>query len=101
MIGGFLERLHLYTLAAQLAVLNQSLHQAEAMISAALRLTGDIPKQEEINGNQVSTEGPLLAFAKSMVGVLVVMPGHPDKGLGGRAFFCFCFCFFLFFFLFF
>uniref|UniRef100_A0A7S4USV2 Uncharacterized protein n=1 Tax=Paramoeba aestuarina TaxID=180227 RepID=A0A7S4USV2_9EUKA len=80
MIGGFLERLHLYTLAAQLAVLNQSLHQAEAMISAAIRLSQDIPKQEEINATQINTEVPLLAFAKSLVGVLVVMPGHPDKG---------------------
>ena len=50
------------------------------MISAAIRLTGDLPKHEEINGNQVNTEGPLLACAKSLIGVLVVMPGHPDKG---------------------
>jgi hypothetical protein len=80
MIDGYLERLHLYTLASQLAVLNQSLHQAEAMISAAVRLAGDIPKQEEINHHMVNTEAPLLAFCKSMMGVLVVMPGHPDKG---------------------
>jgi hypothetical protein len=54
-----LGRLHLYILAGQVALINQSLAQAEALFKAAITLIPEVPNVMEIDGQVRSTEEQL------------------------------------------
>tara|TARA_R110002050_G_scaffold169852_4_gene301694 strand:- start:2374 stop:3975 length:1602 start_codon:yes stop_codon:yes gene_type:complete len=80
MIDDVMDRLYLYVMAGQLAVANQSLHQAEAMLQGAINLLPEMPPSTTVDGHVVSHETELTSLAKYIVSTLVVIPGHPDKG---------------------
>jgi len=77
----YFERLYLYALSAQVAILNQSLAQADSLFQAAIQLILDIPRTiEERDGKSYPTSTDLVHFLKYFVGVLLPVPGHPDNG---------------------
>lgn len=75
-----LDRLHLYVLAAQIALANQSVHQAEALFEAAIMLVPEVPTHLTIDGQVVPTETRLLHFLAVLSSALLPMPGHPEMG---------------------
>lgn len=75
-----LGRLHLYVLAGQVALLNQSQAQAEALLKAAITLIPEVPNVTEIDGQVRSTEEHLVSIISSLAAVLIVTPGHPEHG---------------------
>jgi hypothetical protein len=75
------ERLYLYMLAGQAALVNQSLPQAESMFKAAITLIQEVPQFiESDNKKQKATESDLVNFVKYFISGLVAMPGHPEIG---------------------
>jgi len=77
----YFERLYLYVISAQVAILNQSLAQADSLFKAAIQLIRDIPRNmEERDGKAYPTTNDLINYLKYFVGVLIAVPGHPDNG---------------------
>eukprot|EP01087_Luapelamoeba_hula_P008608 TRINITY_DN2164_c0_g1_i2.p1 TRINITY_DN2164_c0_g1~~TRINITY_DN2164_c0_g1_i2.p1 ORF type:complete len:988 (-),score=189.50 TRINITY_DN2164_c0_g1_i2:79-3021(-) len=74
------QRLYLYVLSGQVALLNLSLPQAEALLKAALTLTQEVPSHIEEEGRLVSTEDSVVSFVCYLASVLIPMPGHPEHG---------------------
>jgi len=75
------QRLQLYVLAGQVALLNQSLPQADSLFKAAIALLQEMPTQiEESDGRLSSTEDIVLNFMSTFASVLVTVPGHPEHG---------------------
>ena len=52
----------------------------QSMYQACINLIPDVPRQEMRDGQIVDTQPILLRFIKLLIGNLVVVPGHPDKG---------------------
>jgi hypothetical protein len=50
------------------------------MYQACINLLPDVPRQEMRDGQMTDTQTTLLSFIKMLIGNLVVVPGHPDKG---------------------
>lgn len=75
-------RLHLYVMCGQVALLNQSLPQAESLFKAAITLIQEVPVQVENkkDGKMRSSEPELVEFIHTFVAALVAVPGHPEFG---------------------
>lgn len=73
-------RLNLYLLAGSIAMMNGSMPQADSFLKAAITLVQEVPIVLEVDGQVKSTEEQLLSFLQSFVGLLVVLPGHPEHG---------------------
>eukprot|EP01090_Pellita_catalonica_P021810 TRINITY_DN8265_c0_g1_i1.p1 TRINITY_DN8265_c0_g1~~TRINITY_DN8265_c0_g1_i1.p1 ORF type:complete len:820 (-),score=152.51 TRINITY_DN8265_c0_g1_i1:35-2494(-) len=73
-------RLYLYVLAGQVALINQSLPQADSLFKAAITLLQDVPPYHEVETQNTSTEPALVNFVKTLCSSLVVVPGHPEFG---------------------
>jgi len=75
------ERLYMFTLAGNIAMLNQSLPQADSLFKAAIQLVRDVPRHiEERDGKSSPTSNDLIAYLKYFLSILVAVPGHPDHG---------------------
>jgi len=74
------QRLYLYVLSGQVALLNLSLPQAEALFKAALTLLQEVPSHIEEDGRMVSTEEMVVNFVCYTGSVLIPTPGHPEHG---------------------
>lgn len=79
-IGDVNVKLQLLLVSAQISLLNQCLPQTDTFLKAAISLIPDIPPFEEVDGKRVHTEEKLASFVKSLLGTLVVTPGHPEHG---------------------
>eukprot|EP01128_Nolandella_sp_AFSM9_P003543 TRINITY_DN152_c5_g1_i1.p1 TRINITY_DN152_c5_g1~~TRINITY_DN152_c5_g1_i1.p1 ORF type:complete len:1034 (+),score=290.67 TRINITY_DN152_c5_g1_i1:145-3102(+) len=74
-------RLSLYSLAGQVALLGQSVTQAETLFKSAIVLLKDLPTTiVGRDGKSYSSEPQLLTFVNNFMSILVAMPGHPEKG---------------------
>jgi len=75
------ERLYLYILSGQVALLCQSLPQADEMFKSAITLIKEAPtKVEEREGKVRNTGADMYTFLKYFISVLVAVPGHPSHG---------------------
>lgn len=79
-IGDVSVKLQLLLVAAQISLINQCLPQTDTFLKAAISLIPEIPPYEEVDGKRVHTEEKLATFVKSLLGTLVVVPGHPEHG---------------------
>lgn len=70
-------RLNLSLLAGEVALVNQSIPQADSLFRAAITLIPEIPTS---CGTDKAVEEELASFVGSLCGALVVAPGHPDNG---------------------
>ena len=75
-----LARLRLFLLAAQVALVNHQIVQAEVSLKAAISLLPDVPSHSLINAQQLSTEEALVSFIRSFSSFLLLFPGHPEHG---------------------
>jgi len=74
-------QLYLYVYAAQVALCNQSLPQADTLLKAAITLVQEIPPfTESAETGHRSNEEWLLGFISYFASVLVAVPGHPEQG---------------------
>lgn len=73
-------KLQLLLVSAQISLLNQCLPQTDTFLKAAISLIPEIPPYEEVEGKRVATDEKLANFVKSLLGTLVVVPGHPEHG---------------------
>jgi hypothetical protein len=73
-------KLQLLLVSSQVALLNQCLPQTDTFLKAAISLIPEVASHEEIDGKRVHTEEKLATFVKSLLGTLVVVPGHPEHG---------------------
>jgi hypothetical protein len=73
-------RLNLYLLSGSVAMMNNSMPQAEGFLKAAITLVQEVPIVIEVDGQAKSTEEQLLNFLQNFVSLLVVLPGHPEHG---------------------
>ena len=78
-------RMALFKLAGEAALVHRCLPQADTFFKAAIQEIADLPPTDDggDGGGRragVSTEPRLVAFLESLVGALLVMPGHPDHG---------------------
>eukprot|EP01104_Vermistella_antarctica_P020482 TRINITY_DN876_c0_g2_i1.p1 TRINITY_DN876_c0_g2~~TRINITY_DN876_c0_g2_i1.p1 ORF type:complete len:997 (+),score=297.01 TRINITY_DN876_c0_g2_i1:71-3061(+) len=73
-------RLNLYVVAAEVALVNQSLPQADALLKSAITLVQEIPATMDVEFQVRSTEEPLVAFLQHVSALFVVLPGHPEHG---------------------
>lgn len=73
-------KLQLLLVSAQISLINQCLPQTDTFLKAAISLIPEIPPYEEVDGKRVHTEDKLATFVKSLLGTLVVTPGHPEHG---------------------
>jgi len=75
------ERLYLFTFAAGISMMNQSIPQAESLLKSAVQLVQEFPKNiEERDGKATSTAADLVLYLKYFLSFLVSVPGHPDNG---------------------
>jgi len=75
------ERLYLFVFSAEVALLNQSLPQADSLFKSAITLIQEVPSTlEERDGKIRSTNEDLIAFLKYFLAILLAVPGHPDHG---------------------
>eukprot|EP01105_Mastigella_eilhardi_P026498 TRINITY_DN7716_c0_g1_i1.p1 TRINITY_DN7716_c0_g1~~TRINITY_DN7716_c0_g1_i1.p1 ORF type:complete len:948 (-),score=305.61 TRINITY_DN7716_c0_g1_i1:43-2886(-) len=70
-------RLNVSLLSAEVALLNQSIPQADSFLRAAVTLILEVPT---LAGADKETEEQLAGFFANLCGFLVVAPGHPDLG---------------------
>lgn len=76
-----LERLALTVHAAEVALLGQSVSQAEALLKAAIQLVAEVPRQVlQRDGRAQSTAPELLGQVQLLCALLVAVPGHPERG---------------------
>ncbi|PRP82774.1 hypothetical protein PROFUN_09859 [Planoprotostelium fungivorum] len=78
-----LVRLKLYIFSGQIALLNQSLPQVDALFKSAIILIQEVPTRiTELHnqGQSKSTEPVLMEYIESLFSSLVVVPGHPEAG---------------------
>lgn len=80
-IAGPLEKLRLYLESAQVAVANQALGQADALVKAAIVLFAEVPPKMEVDGVLQSTENELVDVALNMLGTLLIVPDNPEQGV--------------------
>jgi len=73
-------RLYLYVISAEVALLNQSLPQADSLVKAAITLLQEVPAMTQANRTMTSTEPELVSFLKYFIALLVAVPGHPEHG---------------------
>lgn len=76
----YFERLHLYLVSAQAALVNRCIPQAEALFDAAVDLLEELPSVHEVDKQVLSTERPLVQFMGSFCSLLIAVPGHPEHG---------------------
>ncbi|XP_042908545.1 VPS35 endosomal protein-sorting factor-like isoform X2 [Parasteatoda tepidariorum] len=74
-----LSRLELYLLSAQVALLNQSLSQADAFLKSAISLIPDTPASIEIDNKHKSTEPFLISYICNLLSTLLIVPDHPEQ----------------------
>jgi len=79
-----LQRMQLFILSGQMALMNQLLAQADAFFKAAIVQIRDVPLMVEdgIGGRQVPTGPKLVSVLSQFCSALVVVPGHPDPKHG-------------------
>jgi hypothetical protein len=75
-----LVKLKLLLLCAQVALVNQCLPQTDTFLKAAISLIPDVPAFEEVDGKRYHTEEKVALLVRSLLGFLVVVPGHPEHG---------------------
>jgi len=73
-------RVRLYIMSGQVALINNCLPQAEALISTAVELMNDFPATRESEGKSQSTEAEFYQLAQELMSLLIVHPGHPELG---------------------
>jgi len=75
------ERLYLYALSGQVALLGQSVTQAESLFKAAISLVQEVPKTVVArDGKTLSTSSDLVDFVRYLSSLLLAVPGHPERG---------------------
>eukprot|EP01132_Coremiostelium_polycephalum_P003249 gene3249-4069_t len=72
-------KMNLYLVSASIALQNQALSQADALLKAAITFIQEIPPIEEFKQVK-STEEWTLSYLSSFISLLVVAPGHPEHG---------------------
>lgn len=76
-----LERLGLTLQSAQVALVGQSVSQAEALLKAAVQLIPEVPRTVlQRDGRAQSTAPELLLQVQVLAAMLVAVPGHPERG---------------------
>lgn len=75
-----LVKLKLLLVCAQVSLVNQCLPQTDTFLKAAISLIPDVPAYEEVEGKRYHTEEKLALSVRSLLGFLVVVPGHPEHG---------------------
>jgi hypothetical protein len=81
-IADVFRKLELLLYCAQVALLNQCLPQTDTFLKAAISLIPEAPSHvEDLETNKrVHAEEKLLCYLRSLLGFLVVAPGHPEHG---------------------
>eukprot|EP00002_Diphylleia_rotans_P012179 TRINITY_DN2382_c0_g1_i2.p1 TRINITY_DN2382_c0_g1~~TRINITY_DN2382_c0_g1_i2.p1 ORF type:complete len:995 (-),score=236.10 TRINITY_DN2382_c0_g1_i2:586-3570(-) len=79
-IDNIFMRLKLYLLVGQVAMMNQSLPQADAMFKTAINLIAEVPPTIEIDKQARATEDMLVEYLSHFMAALVTIPGHPEHG---------------------
>jgi len=75
------DRLYLLLLSGEVAILNQSLAQADSLYKAAIQLVRDVPRHiEERDGKASPTASDLVSYLRYFLSMLVAVPGHPEHG---------------------
>ncbi|KAJ8038159.1 UPF0505 protein C16orf62-like [Holothuria leucospilota] len=80
-ISGIFERLKLYLVSGQVAMLNQALSQADAFFKAAISLIPDVPSMITIDNKTRSSEPFLMSFLNQFLATLLVVPDNPEQGV--------------------
>lgn len=80
-IGGIFERLKLYLISGQVALLNQALTQADAFFKATISLITDVPSMITIDNKTRSSEPFLIGFLNQFLATLLLVPDNPDQGV--------------------
>eukprot|EP00727_Mastigamoeba_balamuthi_P012901 m51a1_g8233 hypothetical protein (963) ;mRNA; r:65433-69134 len=70
-------RLSLYLLSAEVALLNQSIPQADSLLRGAITLVQEVPT---LCSQDRATEDQLAGFVAAFCSALLAAPGHPDHG---------------------
>eukprot|EP00605_Chrysophyceae_sp_TOSAG23-4_P002182 GSChrysophyteH1.ASY1.ANO1.2412.1 assembled CDS len=73
-------KLQLLVQCADCALLNQCLPQTDTFLKASISLIPEMPPVETIGGKRIQTEEHLSGYLRSLLAMLVVVPGHPDHG---------------------
>lgn len=76
--GDIFTRLHLYLEAAQVALVNLCLPQADAMCKSAVSLLLEVPLVVKVGKKPVSNEPRLLTYINDFLSFLLVVPDSPD-----------------------
>ena len=71
-IGDTFQRLYLYLTSGTTAVVNQALAQGESLFRAAIAQISDVPQEMDVDGENVRTEGRLVAFVIEFLSALLV-----------------------------
>ncbi|GAM18399.1 hypothetical protein SAMD00019534_015740 [Acytostelium subglobosum LB1] len=72
-------KMNLYMVSAAIALQNQALSQADALLKAAITFVQEIPPIMEYKQVR-STEEWTVSYLSNFVSLLVVAPGHPESG---------------------
>ncbi|EGC31165.1 hypothetical protein DICPUDRAFT_50342 [Dictyostelium purpureum] len=72
-------KMNLYLVASSVALQNQALSQADALLKAAITFIQEIPPILEFKQVK-STEDWTISYISSFISLLVVAPGHPENG---------------------
>ncbi|KAF2072220.1 hypothetical protein CYY_006465 [Polysphondylium violaceum] len=72
-------RMNLYLVSASIALQNQALSQADALLKAAITFVQEIPPILEFKQVK-STEDWTVSYMSDFISLLVVVPGHPENG---------------------
>ena len=79
-IASVSRKLQLLVHCAECALVNQCLPQTDTFLKAAISLIPDMPASEDIDGKRYNTEEHLSSYLRSLLALLVLVPGHPDHG---------------------
>ncbi|EDV22361.1 uncharacterized protein TRIADDRAFT_28863, partial [Trichoplax adhaerens] len=79
-ITNIFDRLQLYLLSAEVAVINQAYPQADDILKATIQQLLQIPRTMEIDNRIRSTEPKVLDYLSQLLGFLQYVPDNPDQG---------------------
>jgi len=74
------EKLYLYAHAGQIALLSDSLPQADEMFKSAINLIREVPQFVEESRKSKPTNQLVVNYLQYIIAILVAVPGHPSHG---------------------
>jgi hypothetical protein len=74
------QRLNLYLLASEVALMNQAVGQADSLFKSAIKLLQEVPPRLEIDGQSKSSDELMVSTINSYLSLLVAVPGSPEQG---------------------